>query len=239
MTYGIIVCAGNQSRFKSATPKALVEVNGKSLLQYNISALAPFCDEVIVVCSTNNHQHFTKNHLGSASKMVILSGKGSGDAVWQALNNLPIKSDDTCFILWGDCLQKSATYARLQNAYQGTNLIPCVREASPYVQICEKSSGGVSAKFSKFNEPITNGFHDLSTFYCNALDLKTHLNQFHDQIADKAGNYTHKHNNEMEFLDVFNDTNIKAQILEFENYQEFSFNTLEQLNSAIKLMNVN
>lgn len=104
--------------------------------------------------------------------------------------------------------------------------MPCVREEQPYVQILPHD-GKVSARFSKFQEPITAGFHDLSIFYCNAIELYDKLTEFHDKIFD-GEKYVHKHNNEMEFLDVFNETDIPAQVVEIANYKSFDFNTVEQ-----------
>lgn len=233
MNYGLILCAGKQSRFKSETPKALVEINGSTLLSRNIRAMSSVCDKIYVVCSVEKQKFFTPKKLLSAIRMPILSGKGSGDAVWQALNKLDIQVGDKCFILWGDCLQRRETYLRLNNSYNGTTLIPCKKEEHPYVQIMPNGRGGVTALFSKFNEPISQGYHDLSLFCCNALELKLCLNRFHDKIVDRFGSYIHKHGNEMEFVDVFNETDISANVLEFENYDEFAFNTLEQLMSAI------
>lgn len=233
MIYGLILCAGKQSRFKSETPKALVQFNGSTLLSQNIKAMRPFCDKIIVVCSVEKQSFFTKKILGDAIKMPIKSGKGSGDAVVQVLNKIDIKEGDSCFVLWGDCLQYRATYQKLYDEFSGTTLIPCKKEEKPYVQIIPDDKGGVKAYFSKFNEPISSGFHDLSLFYCNAFELKKCLNDFREKILDENGNYVHKHGNEMEFVDVFNETNIKAKVVEFKEYDEFAFNTVEQLKNIL------
>lgn len=229
MIYGLIICAGRQSRFKSETPKALVNLKGKTLLQRNIEAMEPFCDKVYVVCSIEN-QHFFKVE----NKIVISSGKGSGDAVWQALEKLNIKKGDSCFVLWGDSLQKTSIYKLLISNYEGKTVIPCVLEEKPYVQIKQNGEDTITVKFSKFNEPITKGYHDLSVFYCNAYDLLNNLREFRSKILDKDAKYKHKHNNEMEFLDVFNETNIKAELKEVEAYKDFSFNTIEQYEQLLE-----
>lgn len=234
MVYGLIICAGKQSRFKSETPKALVDVNGKTLLERNMSALEKFCDRVFVVCSFENEAHFKLDN-----KIVIESGKGSGDAVWKALERLDVKKDDTCFVMWGDSMQSEATFSALKENYAGTTLIPCQIEEKPYVQITKNGKGGVNVLFSKFGDKITRGFHDLSVFYCNAVDLLKGMRAFRRKFLDESGNYVHKHNNEMEFLDVFNDTDIKADILEFKDGQDFSFNTIEQLEELLKKSTTN
>ncbi len=238
MIYGFIISAGNQSRFKMELPKSLVDVHGKSLLFRNVEIMKKYCDEIYVVCSFNNEKFFTEERLNGAKKIVIESGKGSGDAVMKALNTVNVTNDDTCFILWGDALQKPKIYQTLIKEYAGISLVPCVYETNPYVQLVQDGNK-LTAKFSKFNEKITAGYHDLSLFYFNARDLKTKLNKFKDKIWDKqTNNYIHIHGNEMELLDVFNETNIKANIVEFKHYKDFAFNTVEQLNDLIKDLDI-
>jgi len=229
MVYGFIICAGRQSRFKSETPKALVNVNGKTLLQINNEALSAYCDKVYVVCSVENQSYFN-----CKNKIVIKSGKGSGDAVWQALETLNIQPKDSGFIMWGDSLQSASIFSYLKENYKGQAMIPCVYEENPYVQIKKKDNNSVLVKFSKFGEPITAGFHDLSVFYCELHQLITKLREFSNKIKNAKGNYIHKHGNEMEFLDVFNETDIKAEIFELKHYQDFSFNTIEQLDKLLE-----
>lgn len=234
MNYGLIICAGKQSRFKSDIPKALVNLNGEILLKRNIKAMKPYCDKIIVVCSIEKQSFFTKDILLDAELKPIASGKGSGDAVWQILKNMEFKSEDRCYIMWGDSLQKQETYSRLNREYNGVSLIPCKKEEKPYVQIKKTGEFCLEVLFSKFNEQITEGYHDLSLFLCNALELKNKLNEFHDKIVNDRGEYSHKHGNEMEFLDVFNDTNIMADIVEFDEFDEFAFNTVEQFEEKAK-----
>lgn len=225
MVYGFIICAGNQTRFSSNVPKALVEYEGKHLLDINIHNMSKYCDEVYIVCSVGNYFHFN-NYKGI---LAIESGRGCGDAVLTTLEQFNFNDDDTCFIQWGDSLQQPEIYSSLKSNWKGTTLIPCVLEEKPYVQVT-KNNQNVSVNFSKFGETITKGYHDLSVFYANAVELRNKLKEFKSKIEDENGNYVHKHNNEMEFLDVFNETDIKADILDMGSYKDFSFNTVEQFN---------
>lgn len=228
MKFGIILSAGNQTRFKSATPKALVNVNGKILLEENILWMSKYCDHIFTICSSQNEHFFEKyNHI------AISSGKGSGDAVLKALLEIKQKygfsSNDTCFILWGDCLIEDLIYKKVVENYKKVGIVPCVFEEKPYVQIFQKQDNKIDVLFSKFGENASSGFHDLSIFYFNCEEILKYLLDFQNKIIGRDGNYVHKHGNEMEFLDVFNETDIKAQILEIKNYQDMSFNTIEQL----------
>lgn len=223
MMYGFIICAGRQSRFKSDIPKVLMKIDGKTLLERNIEAMRSCCDKVFTVCSVENQHWFAEEN-----KIVIHSGKGSGDAVWQALERVECGENDVCLIMWGDTLHTGDIFRRLQENYHGTTLIPCIKEAAPYVQIIPDAPHTVKVRFSKFQEPTGEGYHDLSLFCCPASTLLIKLREFRNGILQADGFYRHKHGNEMEFLDVFNETNIQAEILDCEGYEDFSFNTMEQ-----------
>lgn len=228
MVYGLIISAGRQSRFKSDVPKALANVNGKTLLDRNISAMSNFCDKIYVVCSYENQHYFQMN-----DKIVIHSGKGSGDAVWQAIERIGCSNDDLCYIMWGDCLHTKKIFEVLQSRFTGTTLIPCVKEDAPYVQIMQCNANTVKVSFSKFNEETAEGYHDLSLFYGPMSVILDKLREFRNVIVQPDGNYIHKHGNEMEFLDVFNETDINAEIVDCTGYEDFSFNTIEQLQTLI------
>ncbi len=222
MVYGLIISAGNQSRFESAVPKALMKYGNKTLLDENLHNMKQFCDEVFVVCSVTNHDWFTAYPL-----IIISSGKGCGDAVLQALQTLNIRDGDTVFIQWGDCLHTPIIYEKVLQSYCGRCVIPCIEEHTPYVQVLPESDNTVQILFSKYGEKTSHGYHDLSLFYGNAKSILTHLENFARNIL-VDGKYIHKHGNELQFLDVFNETSLEANIIELIDYKTFSFNTLDE-----------
>lgn len=224
MVYGLIISAGRQSRFKSAVPKCLSIIDGKTLLDRNIDAMRPYCDKIYTVCSVENQNYFDKY-----DKIVIESGKGSGDAVWQAIERIGCYEDDLCFIMWGDALHTEDIFAKLQSNYRGRALIPCKWEKLPYVKVSQDKSHTLKVYFSKFHEDTREGFHDLSLFYCPMCALLNKLRQFRNKILRPDGTYRHKHGDEMEFMDLFNETDVEAEILECNDYEDFSFNTVEEL----------
>lgn len=216
--YGIIVSAGKETRFKGNKPKTLSLYKGKSFLQRNYEVLSSICDRVVVVVS-----HENKGWFSNYDTIVIDSGFGCGDAVMKALDALCLNEHDGCVIVWGDCLCPYLDY-RIQN---GVVTIPCVWEESPYVSIKELNRGKVKVLFSKYGEVNEPGFHDLGTFYGNASLIQTKLHEFAKKIKHING-YIHKHGNEMQFLDMFNETDIKGEILALRT-SAISFNTIEEL----------
>ena len=227
MRFGIIIAAGNQTRFKSTTPKALVKIKGQSLLKRNFNHLSEWCDEVYVVCSKEKEDDF-KREITPPNVISINSGYGCGDAVLQALNSIKINAKDTVFIQWGDSLHASFIYKKIIDNYKNVSILPCVKELNPYVEIREEPNYKITVLFSKYGEVTSPGFHDLSLFYANAEELRSSLQQLQNKLKTKNG-YVSKHGNEMTFLDVYNETPLKGTILEILNYSSFSFNTQEEL----------
>lgn len=237
MIFGLILAAGNQSRFQGDKPKALVEYKGECLLDHNIAELSKVCEKVYVVCSTTNEQYFDNKY----NKIVIESGYGSGDAILSALSQIKPNFRDRCIIQWGDSISHddiiSKTFDSKDLGFYGV-VIPCVYEDNPYVQFIQKSSVSVKVLFSKFNEPVSAGYHDLSIFYCNAFQVYHNLNTYkmwilNPEVGDKKYIYP-EHGDEMEFLDILNQTDITAKLKIVEDYKDLSFNTLEELEQLNK-----
>lgn len=223
MTYGFIIAAGNQNRFEDSIPKALQKINETPLLDINIKNMSKECDKIYVVCSFNNYRYFKKyNNL-----IVIDSGKGSGDAVLKALERVRFSSLDTCFVQWGDSVQNPLIYKYLKDNYNGTFLVPCKYVENPYVQIV-KYYDTLSVYFSKYNEKTSSGWHDLSIFYGNSIELLYYLFRFQKYFKVPDAGYISKHGSEFEFLDVFNQEDMPANILDCSNFKSYSFNTKEE-----------
>ena len=196
-----------------------MKVGNKTLLDMNIEVMSKFCDKVFVIVSTNNHRLFSKY-----PRIAIKSGFGCGDAVLQGLKNLSYKQGDKCFICWGDSYNTKEVYNSIP--LESNCAIPCVKEDAPYVQIREDGR----VLFSKYGDGITPGYHDLSLFYFDIYYLNKYLVEFRKKFWYN-NQYNHRHNNEMQFLDVFNDTGAKYEIIPIDNYRAFCFNTVEEFNN--------
>lgn len=241
MIYGLIIAAGKQSRFNSEVPKALVPYKGKPLLETNIERLRKYCNIVYVVCSPENEKWFSKY-----DKIVIKSGLGCGDAVYNALVSLPpvsITNDDSVFIQWGDCAVDPQVYAECLRVAKTDDsqatLIPCRLEKNPYVAIEQVLSNLINVKFSKYDKMPEQGYHDLSVFYSKSMfTLLSSLTEFRYMFFNNGKYNFPKHNNEFQFLDVFNECLTSAKIIDMtdKNLECFSFNTLEEYNKQVDKM---
>lgn len=228
MIYGLIIAAGKQSRFNSRIPKCLSKIDNKCILDSSIDNLSQYCDAVYITCSIDCLSFFSDYD----NIISIESGKGSGDAILKSIayiiDNNNVSDDDFIIIQWGDALVNKQVYSILLNNKYNTCTIPCTVEKNPYVQIL-KDDRSVKVKFSKYGDSIEEGYHDMCVFMCNIKYLYDYLKQFNNKYYFN-GLYNHKHGNEFEFLDVFNDTNCLANIIEVsDNLVTKSFNTIDEL----------
>ena len=62
MNIGIILAAGNSTRFNNETPKQLYLINDKPIINYSIDVLSQFLDEIIIVTNTYCSDKIKTNH---------------------------------------------------------------------------------------------------------------------------------------------------------------------------------
>lgn len=224
MIFGFIFSAGKETRFVSDKPKALSIIGGECLLDKNIEVLKNFCDRVFVVVSKSNQHYFSKYET-----IVINSGLGCGDAVMKALQSIEFEEKDKCFISWGDCVMQKEVVEKTLVGYDKSFdiIVPCSFEEYPYVSL-SYSHGYINVKFKKYGEVCKCGYHDFGLFYGVCSNILVYLESFSKKIKKEDG-YKHKHGNEMQFLDVFNETEIYGKLLKIENVKPLSFNNTKEL----------
>ncbi len=226
---GLIISAGKQTRFGSEIPKALMEFDGKPIAKRSIEILEKFCDEVYVVTSFDNNSYFIDK--GIHQTMPIESGLGCGDAVYKAVHTLlKSKKNFQVIICWGDTILDEFVIGKSLQIFDlqfNCNVMPCETIESPYVQISEIGNGYLDVKYSKYNEKTTKGYHDLSLFFLDAVELDQACEKFREMhfVGER---YVHEHGNEFTFLDLFKEKLLKCKIVPIESTTSKSFNTLEE-----------
>lgn len=98
----IILAAGNGTRMKSATPKVLMTLAGKPLLQHVIDQAIALSPKDLIVVHQESHLNALKNSIQSTKTIQWArqnEQNGTADAV---LSGLPFVSGDRVLILYGD-----------------------------------------------------------------------------------------------------------------------------------------
>jgi bifunctional UDP-N-acetylglucosamine pyrophosphorylase / glucosamine-1-phosphate N-acetyltransferase len=149
----VVLAAGEGTRMKSAIPKVLHPVGGRSLIHHAVAAAADVQpDHLVVVVGHGRDQ--VKAHLAEVAPEVTTAVQdrqlGTGHAVSCALRDLPELSG-TVVVTYGDTpLLTGATLRELLDAHTAagnavTILTACLDDATGYGRIIRNASGAVTS----------------------------------------------------------------------------------------------
>lgn len=101
LLYGIVLAAGNATRFKGEKHKSLYTMWGKEVIKYNVDLLKKYVDEVLVVIQEKDKKDFQKV-LENVKFVIQKEALGTADAFDCALQE--IKKEGTALICNGDTI---------------------------------------------------------------------------------------------------------------------------------------
>lgn len=231
-TIGLILAAGNQNRFNSDIPKALVKYKDWTVLDENINNMKEYVDKIYVICSNNNITYFNDRKYPNKVKLInISSGLGCGHGVMKALQEIKkYEKDFNAILIWGDSLQEKETIKTCISNYKKSFIVPVVLEHKPYVQFkIDNVNTILSVNFSKFNDEIDDyGYHDLSIFMFSSKDILEKLNVMHTKYWNKDKKIYNTNSKELTFLNLFNEFKYFGKVIIMDNIKAKSYNTLEE-----------
>ncbi len=150
----IVLAAGGGTRMRSATPKVLHTIGGRSLLGHSLAAARGLMPERLVVV-VGHARELVEGHLEeidpTASVVVQAQQLGTGHAVQLALAELPRCGDAPVVVTYGDVpLQTTQTLSQLVAAHRaGANAVTVltadVVDPHGYGRIVRNSDGDVLA----------------------------------------------------------------------------------------------
>ncbi|MCQ4042226.1 bifunctional UDP-N-acetylglucosamine diphosphorylase/glucosamine-1-phosphate N-acetyltransferase GlmU [Streptantibioticus rubrisoli] len=153
----VVLAAGEGTRMKSATPKVLHEIGGRSLVGHVVAAARELAPEQLIVVVGHAREQVTA-HLAEMDPAirtaVQVEQKGTGNAVRTALESLAeqgVVLDGTVIITCGDTpLLTADTLRTLAAAHEGdgnavTVLTAEVPDATGYGRIVRDGGGAVAA----------------------------------------------------------------------------------------------
>ncbi|MBR5951521.1 MAG: NTP transferase domain-containing protein [Actinomycetaceae bacterium] len=148
----IILAAGQGTRMKSATPKVLHEMCGRSLLGHTIAAARELGSTRIVVVVRHERDKVAAHALECDPDVIIADQDeipGTGRAVWCALQALPEGTSGTCLVMAGDVpLLNAETLAGLADSRGDAALsvlTTILEDATGYGRIVRDETGAVQA----------------------------------------------------------------------------------------------
>ena len=99
-TYGVILAAGDSTRFDEEVNKLFYKVNGKELVLYPVETFLENneIDEVIIVCSESNMTELEGLLAKHQSVSIIVGGDSRQESEYCALQHLQNKATDNCLV---------------------------------------------------------------------------------------------------------------------------------------------
>jgi len=99
-TYGVILAAGESTRFDAEVNKLFYKVNGKELVLYPVETFLENneIDEVIIVCSESNMTALEDLLAEHQSVSIIVGGNSRQESEYLALQHLQNKATDNCLV---------------------------------------------------------------------------------------------------------------------------------------------
>ena len=193
MNIGIILAAGNSTRFNSETPKQLYLINSKPIINYSIGVLSQCLDEIIIVTNTYCSDKINTNHTILINDVDdrINSIKVALDYIGdKSYNNIIIHDAARPFItieMINELLESSKTYKHSQYGLELINGL--VRkndlgwEVAPREDFMELCSPQIT-DFELFKDIFTNYIETKKD--CEILTIICNLKYNHNLIK---GNY--------------------------------------------------
>jgi bifunctional N-acetylglucosamine-1-phosphate-uridyltransferase/glucosamine-1-phosphate-acetyltransferase GlmU-like protein len=154
----IVPAAGRGSRLGLATPKPLVRVNGRSLLDHIAARYRPFVDHIVVVAhpSFAGEVRAWSEDAGAVSVTEQAEPTGMLDAILLAGPSVTARSARDVWITWADQIGVlPATLERLAAITAGASApalaLPTVRRPDPYTHF-ERDADGRLRRFLQRRE---------------------------------------------------------------------------------------
>ena len=131
-TYGVILAAGESTRFDVEVNKLFYKVNGKELVLYPVETFLENneIDEVIIVCSESNMTELEGLLAKHQSVSIIVGGDSRQESEYCALQHLQNKATDNCLVAIHDAARSFISSELL------TSLVNTAKEygsAAPYL----------------------------------------------------------------------------------------------------------
>jgi bifunctional UDP-N-acetylglucosamine pyrophosphorylase/glucosamine-1-phosphate N-acetyltransferase len=143
----VVLAAGEGTRMRSATPKVLHEVCGRSLLGHVLAAVEPLKPDRVLVVVGHGRDEVVEALPPYATAVVQAEQRGTGHAVRLALDAL-LDVDGDVLVLYGDMpLLRTETLAALLAAHDGdvTLLSAWVPEPAGYGRVVRDAGGRAAA----------------------------------------------------------------------------------------------
>lgn len=202
-----IIAAGLSTRF-NGEPKHLAKVKGQIVLEHTLELAKDYYGKIYVVlnekASRESIASTTSIAIGKNAEVVLIkSGKGDADAVYQALEKTRFNGKEAS-ICWGDAWFKNeSVFASASNALSSKDYSSlvfdamCTMEENPYGWFTINSDGIIlKAEFASdygAESPANGAYaaHDQCFFNINIQNFKEHFEQYSRFVDAEVASLKH------------------------------------------------
>jgi len=147
-TYGVILAAGDSTRFDAEVSKLFYKVNGKELVLYPVETFVESneIDEVLVVSSKSNKEAFEELLSEHQNVSIILGGDSRQESEYCALQHLQNKATDNCLVAIHDAARSFISSELLTSLI---NTAKVCGSAAPYLddsKYYDKENNGLTKR---------------------------------------------------------------------------------------------
>jgi len=147
-TYGVILAAGESTRFDAEVSKLFYKVNGKELVLYPVETFVESneIDEVLVVSSKSNKEAFEELLSEHQNVSIILGGDSRQESEYCALQHLQNKATDNCLVAIHDAARSFISSELLTSLI---NTAKVCGSAAPYLddsKYYDKENNGLTKR---------------------------------------------------------------------------------------------
>ena len=198
MTTALIPAAGRGSRLGADRPKALVELDGRTLLSYVLGAVLPVVDAIVLVVAPGTEPLFEEEVLRSGWKKslrLVVQGRpsGSADAVRVGLGVLP--PHEHCVVIWGDQVGVSTrTVSRVVDAlaHDSSGLVlPLADVETPYVWYTVDGDLVTVGRRRDGDQSPLRGKSDVGTFGFRVDQMRPYLDLVQSNGEAREGDFVY------------------------------------------------
>jgi CTP:molybdopterin cytidylyltransferase MocA len=188
----IVPAAGRGSRLGTSTPKALVRVNGRPMLDHLVDLYAPFVHRIVVVAhpSFANEVWTWGRGCGIVSVAEQLQPTGMLDAILAAAPEVRAHQPADVWITWADQVGVlPETLRRLDAAMAEAPMpalaLPTVRKAQPYTHFERDASGRITGLLQKREGDVMPeaGESDMGVFALSAPVFDRDLEDYAREVV--------------------------------------------------------
>lgn len=237
----LVVASGKSSRF-GGFPKAFCQIGKMSNVENTIKKSENVVDKVYVGVNRETHARFYEK-INGCEMFSITTGQGDAHSLLKCIKYIKEREGkvDNLLVCWGDAVFRSSLPFEEIICKDDDVVVACAVDKKPYAWFDVDSNNCIlKAHFAKDEGTVEEGLHDQSLFKFDMGFALEYLDEYRKELGILENNDENLSDvNEMKLLYSFEflmKKNHLVKCVEITKDQVLSFNTREELNTVISIL---